>query len=72
MEKTPRTATLGITEEFRKMNVGDIVHFPTSRYNYNSIRSTPSSSLVNDRINGKSWRVRIDFENKCVIVTRIS
>ncbi len=70
MEKTIRIATLGIAEEFRRMLVGDIVHFPLAQYNYNSIRSTPSTSLVPERMEGKQWKTKLDFDNKCVEVIR--
>lgn len=69
-QKEIKIATLSIADEFRKMNVGDVVRFPTNRYNYNSIRSTPSTSLVAERMEGKRWKTKIDFENKCVEVTR--
>lgn len=72
MEKTIRIATQGIAEEFRNMEVGDIVRFPTSQYKYNTIRATPSTTMVNERMEGKRWRTRIDFDNKCVEVTRIA
>lgn len=67
---TIRTAKLGIAEEFRNMNVGDIVQFPTDKYNYSTIRSTPGSSLINERMNGMRWKTRVDYENKCIEVTR--
>ncbi len=72
MEKTIRIATLGIAEEFRRMEIGDVVQFPTAQYNYNSIRATPSTSLVNERMEGKRWRTKINFDNKCVEVIRIA
>lgn len=70
MERTIRMAKFGIAEEFRNMNVGDIVQFPTDKYNYSTIRSTPSASLVNERMNGMRWKTRVDYENKCIEVTR--
>lgn len=72
MEQTIRTATLGIAEEFRKLGVGEAVRFPLSEYNYNSVRATPSTSLVNDRAEGKKWKTKINFDDKCVEVTRIA
>lgn len=72
MEKTIRIASLGITEEIRRMGIGDVVQFPLSQYNYNSIRATPSTSLVNERLEGKRWRTKINFDNKCVEVIRIA
>lgn len=72
MEKTKRTATLGIAEEFRRMVVGEVVQFPLAQYNYNSIRSTPSTSLVPERMEGKQWKTKLDFDNKCVEVIRIA
>lgn len=70
MEKTIRTATRGIAEELRDMEVGDSVNFPLTKYNYNSVRTTPGSTLVMERINGQKWRSQLDIENKCVKVTR--
>lgn len=72
MEKTIRTATLGIAEEFRRMEIGEVVQFPTAQYNYNSIRATPSTTLVNERLEGKKWRTKINFDDKCVEVTRLA
>lgn len=72
MEKTIKIATLGIAEEMRRMNVGDVVRFPTAQYNYNSIRSAPSTSLVAERMEGKKWKTKINFDDKCVEVTRIA
>lgn len=72
MKRKIRVATLGITEEFRRMKIGDVVQFPTAQYNYNSIRATPSTSLVNDRMEGKRWRTKINLDNKCVEVIRIA
>lgn len=72
MEKTIRTATLGVAEEFRRMEVGDVVQFPSPKYNYNTIRATPSSSLINDRMEGKRWKTKLNFDKKCVEVTRIA
>lgn len=72
MEKTVRIASLGITEEMRNMNVGDVVLFPLDRYNYNSVRATPSTSLVPDRAEGKRWKTSVNYEQKCTEVTRIA
>lgn len=72
MEKTIREATRGISEEFRSMDVGEIVRFPVSKYRYSTIRSTPSASLVNERMEGKRWKTRVDYPNKCIEVTRIA
>ena len=70
MANTKRIATLGIAEEFRKMKVGEIVQFPFEKYNYNTIRSTPSTSLVPDRAVGKNWKTRVNYEDKCTEVIR--
>ncbi len=72
MEKTVRIATLGIADEFRKMEVGDIVQFPLANYNYNSVRATPSTTLVPDRAAGKRWKTRVNYDDKCTEVIRIS
>ena len=72
MKKTNRIATRGIVEEFKDMKVGDVVHFPIPDYNYNTIRATPSSSLAEEKCEGRSWSSRLDTKNKCVTVTRTS
>lgn len=62
---------MGIADELRDMQVGDVVRFPLNKYNYNSIRSTPSTSLVNERAEeGREWKTKINYEDKCVDVTR--
>ncbi len=69
--KEIRIATLGITEEFRNMEVGETVRFPLSKYKYSTIRATPSTSLVNERVEeGRSWRSKINYTDKCVDVIR--
>lgn len=72
MEKTIRIATLGIAEEYRMLGIGETVRFPMSKYKYNTIRATPSTTLVNDRLEGKKWKTKINFDEKCVEVTRIA
>lgn len=72
METTIRTATGGIAEEYRKMKVGDVVAFPVPKYNYNTIRQTPQTSCLNESMEGRKWTTRKDFENKCIIVTRLA
>lgn len=69
---TPSWAMLGVADEFRKLNVGDIVLFPIAAYNYQTIRSTPSTTLVPERINeGRKWTTKLDKDNKSVAVLRI-
>lgn len=72
MEKTAKLAVLGIAEELRNMEVGDIIQFPIDKYNYNSVRATPSTTLVPDRAAGKAWRTRLNIKDKCTEVIRIS
>lgn len=72
MKENVREATLGITEEFRKMKIGEVVSFPFSRYKYTSVRVTPSSTLVNERAEGAHWSVTCDMDNKCAYVRRVS
>ncbi len=67
-----KIATLGIADEFRKMDIGDIVHFPLDKYNYNTIRSAPNTSLVQDRLQGKKWKTKINYDERCVEVCRLS
>ena len=70
--KTIREATRGITDEYRDMNVGDVVYFPIPKYNYNSIRATPTSTLVRARLEGCKWKSKLDLANRRVVVTRIA
>lgn len=60
-QKEIKIATLGIADEFRRMNVGDVVRFPADKYNYNSIRSTRALHLCQERMAGQRWKTRIDF-----------
>lgn len=72
MEKAKvRTAIGGITAEFRGMTMGETVIFPMEKYNYNSIRST-GSTLVTQRAQGWKWKTRVDFDDKCIYVWRVS
>ena len=72
MEKAKvRTAIGGISAELRDMAVGETVIFPIEKYNYNSIRSTPST-LVEERAEGWRWTTRVDFDDKCIYVRRVS
>lgn len=70
MEKTIKTATEGIAEELRNMAVGDTVHFPIPKYNYNSVRTAPGTTLIKEKLDGWRWKVRVDVENRCVVVKR--
>lgn len=70
MEKTIRIAKKGIAEEFRSMEVEEVLSFPLDRYNFNSIRATPASTLLPDRLKGRKWKVKLDFDNGRVLVTR--
>lgn len=71
-QKEIKIATLGIADEMRNMEVGDVVQFPLSKYNYNSVRATPSTSLVPDRAAGKRWKTRVNYDDKCTEVIRIA
>ena len=70
MEKTIKVATLGIAGELRNMEIGDVVQFPVPKYNYNSIRTSPGTTLVAETMEGRKWKTRKDIDNKCVFVTR--
>ena len=69
---TPKIATLGIADELRRMKIGDVDKFPMSQYRYNSVRACPSTSLAEEQCNGKNWKTRLDREERCVFVTRVS
>lgn len=68
--KTIRIAEKGIAEELRNMEVGDVVRFHLPKYNYNSVRQAPYSTLINDSFNGKKWSSKKNWEAKSVDVTR--
>lgn len=71
--KTPRWAVFGVTVEFRKLQVGDIVLFPIDSYNYQTIRSTPGTTMVPEMLNeGRKWKTKLDKDNKSVAVLRIA
>lgn len=71
--KSPTWAVLGVTAEFRKLQVGDIVLFPIDSYNYQTIRSTPGTSMVPEVLNeGRQWKTKLDRDNKSVAVLRIA
>ena len=71
--KTPTWAVLGVTAEFRRLQVGDIVLFPIDSYNYQTIRSTPGTSMVPEVLNeGRQWKTKLDKDNKSVAVLRIA
>lgn len=72
MEKTIRKASGGIAEEFRNLSVGEVILFPMLDYNPNTVRNTPSTTMLNERIKtGKKWITSTDMENKCVYVARV-
>lgn len=72
MEKTIRTATLGVAEEFRKLKVGEVISFSMLDYNANTVRNTPSSSMLNERAKtGKKWITSTNMEDKCIYVVRV-
>lgn len=52
------------------MEIGDVVQFPVPKYNYNSIRTSPGTTLVAETMEGRKWKTRKDIDNKCVFVTR--
>lgn len=61
-----------LTAEFRSMAVGDVKLFPIPKYNYNTLRVIPCTTLVEERIEGWKWTLRIDSANKSVTVLRIA
>lgn len=68
---TPRWAELGVAAEFRKLDVGDVVLFPIVNYNYNTIRVTPFTSLMNEKVlEGRRWTTKFDEPNKSIAVLR--
>ena len=72
MENTIRIASGGVAEEFRNLNVGEVISFPMLTYNPNTVRNTPSASMLNERAKtGKKWITSTDMKDKCVYVARV-
>ena len=67
-----RIATLKVVEELSKMEIGEIVQFPLCKYNYATVRSTPSGRLANEQCEGAKWKTRLNRAEKCVDVIRVS
>lgn len=70
-EKITRVAYGNITEEARKMAVGEIVLFPFDKYENTTVRST-ISTLYKERAEGMQWRSRANLEAKGTEVIRVS
>lgn len=70
--KEPRFATLGVAEEYKRMEVGDVVLFPASDYPANTVRCTPNTTLLNKVLEGCKWTTRVDPANKSIAVLRLS
>lgn len=72
--RNPKWAECGIiAEEFRRMDVGDIVLFPVSSYKPTTVRSTPSATMLKEVLEeGRQWSTMLDKENKSVAVLRIA
>lgn len=69
---TIRIASGGVAEEFRNLKVGEAIAFPMDIYNPNTVRNTPSASMLNERAKfGKKWITSTDMEDKCVYVARV-
>lgn len=69
---TIRIASGGVAEEFRNLNVGEVIVFPMDAYNPNTVRNTPSASMLNERVKtGKKWITSTDTEDRCVYVVRV-
>lgn len=71
MEKT-KTQRGEIKSRFLEMEVGDTIFFPFDKYNPNTIRSTPASTLSYAVAEGMRWTTKTDIFGKRVAVTRIS
>lgn len=72
MENVIRTASGGVAEEYRNLNVGEVVAFPIDKYNPLTVRNAPSATMLNERVRaGKKWITSTDMEDKCVYVARV-
>lgn len=69
-QKEIKIATGEIAAEMRALAIGESVAFPLDKYKYNSVRASPSTTLVRDRLDGKRWSTRLDLENGCVVAKR--
>ena len=70
--RKPKWAQLGIADELKGMKVGEIILFPIPKYNYQSIRSSPSTSAVDKLLEGWRWSTSLDRKNKSVAVLRVT
>lgn len=67
----PKWANLTVAEEYRRMEVGDVVMFRIPGYNYQTVRCAPSTSLIAESMEGRRWTTRMDRNNRCVAVLRV-
>ena len=70
MKKT-KTKRGEIADQFRKMKVGQTIFFPIDKYNPQTIRATPSSTLYKERAAGMKWITEFDVRGKRIAVTRV-
>lgn len=70
MEKT-KTQRGEIKSRFLEMKVGETIFFPFDKYNPNTIRSTPASTLSYAVAQGMKWITKTDPFGKRVAVTRV-
>lgn len=60
-----------VTDEFKKMDIGDITLFDVRKYKVPTVKSTPSSALLELRMKeSREWTTRNDFDNKAIAVFR--
>ena len=72
MKNSIREATGGVAEEFRNLSIGEVIMFPMLKYNPITVRNTPSSTMLNERVKtGKKWITSTNMEDKCVYVARV-
>lgn len=57
-----------ITDTLRRMEVGEKVEFPPSKTDY--LRNIVSQRLIEERVAGMRWHVRLDMENAVTTVER--
>lgn len=70
MEKT-KSKRGEIAAILRKMKIGETVFFSLEKYNLNSVRSAPASTLHKEYAQGWRWSTRFDPFGNRLAVTRI-
>jgi len=61
---------ISIVSRLRAMDVGQMITFPARQTR--SVRNIIYDRLIEERIEGRTWTTKIDWDSKQVQVTRVS